>query len=326
MRVATLRDGGRDGTLVVVSPDHTRGVVAPSGIRTLQAALDNWSECEPLLSEVCDRLATREDEGVQIDLRELASPLPRAYQWCEGSTFLPHMERMRASRGHALPPRHNAEPIVYQSGSDGFLAPTAPIPLRDESWELDLEATVAVVTDDVPIGVTCDEAASHIKFVMLTNDLTFRGLLGDELKKGLGLFHSKPARAFAPIAVSPEALGEAWRDGLLSANVRCWVDEKLLGDLRADQDCAFDFHRLISYMTMTRALGPGTIVGSGTVANADPARGYGCLGEKRAGEIIESGHAQTDYLRSGQTVRIDAVDGTGRSLFGSLEQQIVSTS
>jgi fumarylacetoacetate (FAA) hydrolase len=317
VKLATLRRGGRDGTLVIVSEDGSRGIAEPGGLRTLQAALDDWETAEPLLRR-------GQGELVELDEEELHSPLPRAYQWCDGSTFLTHMERIRASRKMALPPGHDQEPIVYQSGSDAFLAPTDPIPLRDESWGLDLEATVAVVTGDVPMGTTAPEVPAYVKLLLLTNDLTFRNIMPLEYAKSVGPYRAKPARAYAPLALTPDEVGDAWNGRLLRSTVRSWVNGELLGELRSDEDCAFDFGVLIEYLTMTRSLAAGTIIGSGTISNRDASRGFGCLAEKRAVEITASGEATTKLLRVGDTVRVEAFDDDGRSLFGALDQQVVA--
>jgi fumarylacetoacetate (FAA) hydrolase len=317
VRLATLRRGGKDGTLAIVGADGRRAIAEPGGLRTLQEALDDWETAEPLL---------RRGQGdlVELDEEELHSPLPRAYQWCDGSTFLSHMERLRASRGMALPPRYDEDPIVYQSGSDAFLAPTDPIPLRDVSWGLDLEATVAVVTGDVPVGTTAAEAPRHILLLLLTNDLTFRHLLPGEYAKSVGIYRSKPARAYAPFALTPDELGDQWNGRLLRSTVRSWVNGELLGELRSDEDCAFDFGRLIEYLTLTRSLAAGTIIGSGTISNRDESRGFGCLAEKRAVEITTDGKPTTELLKVGDTVRVEAFDDDGNSLFGALDQTVVA--
>jgi fumarylacetoacetate (FAA) hydrolase len=317
VRLATLKRGGRDGTLALVSPDGATALVEPAGLRTLQQALDDWTEAE-------GRLREASGEPVPLDVSELHSPLPRAYQWCDGSAFIAHMERIRASRGMALPPRHDEDPIAYQSGSDRFLAPADPMPLLDEEWGLDLEATVAVVTDDVPVGTSAANASAHVKLLMLTNDWTFRNLLPAEYAKGVGIYQSKPARAYAPFALTPDELGDLWDGRLLHATVRVQVNGEPLGELRSDEDCAFDFPTLIEYLTRTRALAAGTIIGSGTISNRAPGRGFGCLAEKRAVEILEQSETSTELLKVGDRVRVEAFDEQRRSLFGALDQEIVA--
>jgi len=324
MRLGSLPGPGRDGTLVVIAADSRRAVRTPAGIPTLQAALDDWGAAEPQLNAVAKQLADEPDSGEAIDLDGLHSPLPRAYQWADASTYLTHMERIRAARGMALPPGHDREPILYQSGSDAFLTPRQDIELWDESWGLDLEATVAVVTDDVPRGTPAGAAASHIKLVMLTNDLTFRNLMPAEYAKGVGPYRAKPERAYAPVAVTTDGLGEDWSGTLLHATVRSWVNGELLGSVDCGRDCAFDFSELIAYMTMTRSLAAGTIIGSGTVSNRDETAGFGCLAEKRAVETTRSGEAITPLLRDGDIVRIEAFDAASTSLFGALEQRVTA--
>jgi len=324
MRLATRKDGSRDGTLVVVSPEGSRCAVPPAGPATLQAALDDWDRAGPLLRDACERLAADERAGEPLDAAGLHAPLPRAYQWADASTYLAHMERLRAARGMPLPPHHDSEPIVYQSGSDVLLGPSDPIALADEAWGLDLEATVAVVTDDVPMGTPAADAPAYIRLVLLANDLTLRNVLPAEYAKGVGLYRAKPARPYAPIAMTPDALGDAWDGTLLHATVRSWVNGEPLGAVESGRDCAFDFGDVIAYMTQTRALGAGTIVGSGTVANRDVANGFSCLAEKRASEMVCDGEARTPLLRVGDRVRIEAFDGAGRSLFGAMDQAVVA--
>ena len=324
MRLGSLPGPGRDGTLVLISDDHARAVRSPAAVPTLQAALDDRAAAAPAMQAVASRLAAGELTGEPLALDSLLSPLPRAYQWCDASTYLTHMERIRAARGMALPPGHDREPIVYQSGSDGFLTPGEDIVLADEQWGLDLEATVAVVTDDVPMGTSAAQAPSHIRLVMLTNDLTFRNLMPGEYAKGVGPYRAKPARAFAPVAVPPDALGEAWSGALLHATIHSWVNGELLGALDSGRDCAFDFAELIAFLTTTRSLGAGTIIGSGTVSNRDESSGFGCLAEKRAVETLRDGEPRTPLLRVGDVVRVEAFDASGHSLFGALEQTVAA--
>jgi fumarylacetoacetate (FAA) hydrolase len=318
MKLATLKSGGRDGTLVVVSDDHARFV--PAGIPTLQAALEDW----PAASTAFATAAAHFANSGPVDLDALHAPLPRAYQWAEGSTYHAHMERMRASRGAELPPDHGAEPAVFNSGSDRFLAPREPIVLAAVADGLDLEATIAVITDDVPMGTTAGDAEEHIKLVVLVNDLTLRNVLPREWSTGVGFYQCKPARSFAPFAVPREALGDAWAGGMLHATVESRVNGELLGALDSGRDCAFDFPTLIAYMTRTRSLEAGTIIGSGTVANRDPASGFGAIGEKRAVETVTGGEPRTSWLSHGDGVRIEAFDAEGRSLFGALDQTVVA--
>lgn len=325
MHVATLRRGGRDGTLAVVVPAGDRAAVEPGGIATFQAALDDWATAAPLLKKSYERLVEDEEFGEPVTWADLQSPLPRAYEWCEASSYLPHMERMRASRGMALPPEHAREPILYQAGASTTLAPLDPIPLPDPEWGLDLEATLAVITDDVPIGTTPDEAADHVLFVVLTNDVTYRNLLAGELRKAIGPYQAKPARAYAPLALSPRALGGLWDGRILRATVQAWVNDALLGALPSERDFAFDFGDILAYATRTRELKAGSIVGIGTIASRDASNGFGCLGEKRAVEALEGGAPQTPWLTYGDVVRIEAFDPDGRSLFGAIRQEILQS-
>lgn len=322
LRLASLKSEGRDGTLAVVSPDGEWLLAQPENIPTLQFALETWAEASPRLRVASERLARIPASGERRENLELHSPLPRAYQWCEGSTYLPHMERIRAARGLPLPLDYLDEPTVYQSGSDSFLGPLDAIPLRDPAWGLDIEATLAVVTDDVPMGTTVDDAALHIKLVLLANDLTFRHILPREFAKGVGLYQAKPARSFAPFAAAPSWLGDRWDGTGLAATVKTWVNGEVLGALETREDCGFDFARLIAHLTRTRALAAGTIVGSGTISNRDPSRGFGCLFEKQAVEAATTGKVSTSLLDVGDSIRIEAF-ADGVSLFGAIEQSVV---
>lgn len=326
VRVASFRRGGRDGTLAVVTPDGERALPTPAGIGTLQAALDDWEASAPALAEVYEELLDDEALGEAVDADDWHAPLPRAYQWCEGSTYLAHMERMRQARGMELPPEHTREPIVYQAGADALLAPHDPIILPDESWGLDLEATLAVVTDDVPLGTTAAEAPGHVAFVVLLNDLTYRNLIPGEFAKRVGPYQAKPTRPFAPFAVAPDTLGELWDGKSLTATVKSWVNGELLGAVASDQDNVFDFAVMIEFAARTRQLAAGTIIGTGTVANRDPSSGYGCVGEKRAVELATTGEATTSWLRHGDTVRIEAFAPDGSSLFGATDQTVIPAS
>ncbi len=299
-------------------------VAAPAPVPTLQAALEDWAAIEPKLRAAHAKLVADRALGQPVDPRELASPLPRAYQWAEGSTYLAHMERLRAARGIPLPPAHGRSPAVYQSGSDSFLGPCDPIPLDDEDWGLDLEATVVVITDDVPIGTSIEDAASHVKLVALANDLTLRNVLTAEYEIGVGFYQSKPARPLAPLAVTPDALGDAWADGGLRATVDCRVNGERLGTVDSGRDCAFTFPELIAHMTRTRSLTAGTLVGSGTVSNRDAVNGFACLAEKRAEELVADGTATTPFLRAGDRVRVEALGADGRSLFGAIDQLVAT--
>lgn len=309
---------------MLVSTDGER-IMRSSNAATFQEALDHW---ETRVSGLRTEWAALESDPslgeTAADSAGFCSPLPRAYEWCEGSTYIAHMERMRGARGMELPPAHELEPIIYQAGASRLLSPREPVPLPDPTWGLDLEATVAVIVDDVPIGTTADEASDHILFVMLTNDFTYRNLMPREYAKRVGPYQAKPTRAYAPFAVSGELLGDMWDGRLLHVTVRSWVNGTLLGAVDAGADNVFDFAILIEYLTRTRALAAGTIVGAGTVANRDASNGFACLGEKRALELAETDKTQTDWLQVGDVVRIEAFDSSNRSVFGALEQTIVA--
>jgi fumarylacetoacetate (FAA) hydrolase len=324
MRLASLKTGGRDGTLVLVSEQDPQSVVVtPAGFATLREAVEEWPSASVTLRELSERFGNDGAVLRRVAADEFHAPLPRAFQWADASTYHAHMERLRAARGMPLPPDHETDPIVYQSGSDRFLAPLEPIELRDEAWGLDLEATVAVVVDDVPQGVGADDARHHIILVLLANDLTHRHLLGAEYAKGVGFYQAKPLRSFAPFAMTPDALGDAWDGGGLRATVECRVNGELLGSLDAAADRAFDFGEIVAHMARTRSLSAGTVIGSGTVANRDPARGFGCLAEKRAVELSEHGEATTRFLRPGDRVHVEAFGADGRSLFGAIDQLVI---
>jgi fumarylacetoacetate (FAA) hydrolase len=324
MRLASLKSGGRDGTLVVVASDGHTAVAEPGGIRTLQAAVEEWERSAPLLAGAL-ALAERGGPGtIRVAPDELASPLPRSFQWADGSTYLTHMERIRAARGMPLPPDHATEPIVYQSGADRFLSPTEDVPLPDPGWGLDLEATVAVVTGDVPQGTPSAAVPALIRLVLLADDLTYRNLMPLEYAKGVGPYLAKPARPYAPFARPVASLGDAWDGRLLHATVRCTVRGAEIGALASGADCGFDFGELIAYLARTRSLAAGTIVGSGTISNREPARGVGCLAELRAVETLRDGAPSTPLLDIGDHVRIEAFDGGGGSLFGAIDHRVVA--
>jgi len=323
MKVGSLNRGGRDGTLIVVSSDLTRAVRV-TDVQTLQEALDHWKDVSSVLRSLYRQLNQGlANDSFPLNLKELASPLPRAYQWADGSAYLNHVELVRKARGAELPDNLRTDPLIYQGGSDGFLGPFDPIPVASEDWGIDFEAEVAVITDDVPMGVTVGEASEHIKFVMLVNDVSLRNLIPNELAKGFGFFQGKPASAFSPVAVSPEELGTAWDGRKLNLSLSTWFNGKLFGNPDAGVDMAFDFPSLIAHAAKTRSLAAGSIIGSGTVSNRDRSRGCSCIAERRMIEIIEQKTPSTPFMRFGDRVHIEMLDPEGRSIFGAIDQQVI---
>lgn len=335
MRLASLK-AGRDGVLVVVSRDlawcATAGAIAP----TLQSALDDWDRCQPLLAGLAESLEHGAVPRQRFHEHEAASPLPRAYQWADGSAYLNHVALARRARGAQMPERLLTDPLLYQGGSDGFLGPRDPIALGDPAFGCDFEAEVAVITGDVPMGADRHAALACIRLVMLANDVSLRNLIPDELAKSFGFFQSKPAGSFSPVAVTPEALECLFVDGKLHGPLSVELNGAPFGRPDAGVDMAFDFGALIAHAARTRALGAGTIIGSGTVSNrgsdggpgasiADGGAGYGCLAELRAVETLRGGAAQTPFLAPGDTVRIEMRGPSKRSLFGAIEQTVTAT-
>jgi fumarylacetoacetate (FAA) hydrolase len=327
MKLASLKDG-RDGRLVVVSRDLERCTAATAVAPTLQAALERWAETEPRLRALADDLDADRSPSQAFDQAACASPLPRAYQWLDGSAYVTHVELVRKARGAELPERFWSDPLMYQGASDSFVGPRDPIEAASEDWGIDLEAEVAVVTDRVPMATSATRAGRHIKLVMLVNDVTARALIPDELAKGFGFVHGKPASAFSPVAVTPDELGPAWRDHKVHLPLLSDVNGARLGQPNAGVDMTFDFARLIAHAATTRHLAAGTIIGSGTVAN-DAAReqsstiGSSCLAERRMLETLWHGAPRTPWLKFGDRVRIGMNDADGRSVFGAIEQEVV---
>ena len=327
MKLASLKSG-RDGHLVVVSPDLRRCASAAGIAPTLQAALESWTDAEPKLRVLAEDLEAGKVEGQAFDQSSCAAPLPRAYQWLDGSAYVTHVELVRKARGAELPEHFWSDPLMYQGASDRFVGPRDPIEASSEDWGLDLEAEVAVITDDVPMGVSAVQAGRHIKLVMLVNDISARALIPHELAKGFGFLHGKPATAFSPVAVTPDELGAAWREHKVHLPLLSYLNDAPLGRPDAGLDMTFDFARLIAHAATTRHLGAGTIVGSGTVAN-DAAReptstiGSSCLAERRMLETIWHGAPRTPWLKFGDRARIEMLDADGRSIFGAIEQEVV---
>ena len=325
MKLATLRRGGRDGRLVVVSRDLTRCVLVPGIAPTLQAALDDWSTVSPRLAE---RAAALELSGSQPDVMafdplQCAAPLPRAYHWVDGSAYVNHVELVRKARGAEMPASFWTDPLVYQGGSDDLLGARDDVPFADESWGIDLEAEIAVITDDVPFGTDVAAAGAHIKLLALVNDWSLRNLIPGELAKGFGFYQSKPSTSFSPVAVTPDELGAAWKDCKVHLPLVSRINGADFGRPDAGTDMTFDFARLIAHVTKTRRLGAGAIVGSGTVSNYDRSRGASCLAEKRTLEQIESGAPRTPFLKFGDRVSIEMTGADGRNIFGTLDNRVV---
>ncbi len=321
MKLASLREG-RDGRLVVVDRALNQYTDAAGIASSLQQALDNWSTAEPRLRELAAALESGQVVTSAFDPALCSSPLPRAYQWADGSAYVNHMELVRKARGAEMPDSFWHEPLMYQGGSDSFLGPREAILLGDESWGIDFEAEVAVVTDDVPMGVSAADAVSHIKLLMLVNDVSLRNLIPGELGKGFGFFHSKPSSAFSPVAVTPDALGAAWDGHKLYLPLRAALNGELVGEPNAGVDMTFDFPQLIAHAARTRPLCTGTIIGSGTVSNVDRSRGSCCLAEVRMLEILERGVASTPFLRFGDRVQIAMADADSRDIFGEIDQTL----
>jgi fumarylacetoacetate (FAA) hydrolase len=322
MKLASLKHG-RDGRLILVARDLQRGVAVPDIAPTLQAALDSWAETAPKLQQRAAALEAGEAAGsFPFDPALCAAPLPRAYQWADGSAYVVHVELVRKARRADLPESFWTDPLIYQGGSDNFLGPADPIALSDPSWGIDFEAEIAIVTDDVPMGVSADEARDHIKLVMLANDVSLRNLIPAELAKGFGFFQGKPWTSFSPVAVTPDELGSAWNGGSIDLPLITTLNGSLFGRPNAREGMVFDFPRLIAHAAKTRPLGAGTIIGSGTVANKDRSVGSSCIAERRAIETIETGAPRTPYLDFGDRVRIEMLDSAGRSILGAIDQMV----
>jgi fumarylacetoacetate (FAA) hydrolase len=333
VKLASLVDGTRDGRLLVVRADLERAVMAETA-PTLQAALDDWAEVAPGLAREADALArhARED-AFAFDPRHCLAPLPRAYQWADGSAYVNHVALVRKARGAEVPESFWTEPLIYQGGSDAWLGPREPIRLAEEAWGIDFEAEVAVIVDDLPMGATCEQAAAAIRLVMLVNDVSLRNLVPGELAKGFGFFQSKPASAASPVAVTPEELGAAWDGGKVHLPMLVSLNGQSFGRAEAGEDMTFDFPDLIAHAARTRRLAAGSIIGSGTVSNrdgeggpgtpvAEGGRGYSCIAEQRTVETLRHGAPRTPFLRFGDSLRIEMRDGTGRSVFGAIEQRL----
>ena len=333
MKLATLKDGTRDGQLVVVSRDLARCVAVPEIARTLQAALDEWDGAAPGLDTIAAELnAGRLADAAPFDPKAAMAPLPRAYQWADGSAYVNHVELVRRARGAPMPPEFWTDPLMYQGASDHMLGACDDIVLADDAWGIDFEAEIAVITGDVPMGAPVANARHDIRLLMLVNDVSLRNLIPAELAKGFGFFQSKPASAFSPIAATPDELGAAWRDGKVHLPLVSHLNGALFGHPNAGVDMTFDFPTLIAHVAKTRELGAGSIVGSGTVSNKEdggPGRpaavggvGYSCIAEQRTVETILAGKPATPFMQFGDRVRIEMLDLAGRSIFGAIDQVV----
>ena len=324
MKLATLKDGTRDGTLLVVSRDLKRAQKADHIAPTLQAALDDWNYAQPLLVELSlDLEPNRSNRAFDLDPRQLMAPLPRARQFADGSAYTIHAELIRRSRKQEMPADYKKEPLMYQGCSDPLLGPCDDIAVASEDYGIDLEMELGVITGDVPMGADKDKAGEQIRLLVLLNDVSLRALVAADLAKGFGFFHSKPPSSFAPVAITPDELGDAWDGRRAHGPVRAWVNGELLGEPDAGSDMQFDFPRLTAHAAKTRPLGAGTIIGSGTVSNRDRKKGSGCLLERRAEEILKDGAAKTPFLKFGDRVRIEMLGPDGLSVFGAIDQAIV---
>ena len=324
MKLATLKDGSRDGQLAVVSRDLKTVCIANGIAPTLQSALDDWNFMAPQLEELYQRLnAGKAANSFEFIAQNCMAPLPRAYQWADGSAYVNHVELVRRARNADMPDSFWHDPLMYQGGSDDFTGPCDDIVLTSEAWGIDFESEIAVVTGDVPMGVPVHKAGEYIRLLMLVNDVSLRNLIPAELAKGFGFFQSKPASSFSPVAVTPDELGDAWRDGKVHLPLRSVWNGNLVGQPDAGTDMVFSFPQLITHLCKTRRAKAGTIIGSGTVSNKDAAKGYSCIAEKRSLEMIATGEAVTSFMRFGDSIRIEMLDKNGKSIFGAIDQSVV---
>lgn len=323
MKLGSLKEGGRDGTLVVVSRDLRRAVRATGIAETLQRALEDWSNIAPRLNALYETLNAGTAQGAfDVDPATLAAPLPRAYEFVDGSAYLPHVARVRRARGAEVPESFYTDPLMYQATSAGFLGPRDPVKVPSEEFGIDLEAELVVITDDVPMAASAEQAAGHIQLVGLVNDVSLRNLIPGELAKGFGFLQSKPRSALSPVFVTPDELGDAWRDSKLHLPMLTHVNGKWFGAPEAGVDMQFNFAQLVAHVARTRPLSAGTIVGSGTIANEDTSLGASCFAELRTVEALRDGKPSTPFMSFGDSVRIEMLDAQGNSIFGAIEQRI----
>lgn len=323
MKLGSLKEG-RDGRLVVVSRDLKKMVAADFIAATMQRALDDWIAVKPRLEELYSQL----NQGKVANPKDfspslMAAPLPRAYQWLDGSAYVNHVELVRKARGVAMPANFWTDPLMYQGGSDHCLGPLDAIEVASESWGIDFESEVAIITDDVPSGTLVAEAKEHIQLLVLVNDVSLRNLIPDELAKGFGFLHGKPASSFSPVAVTPDELEQHWSDCKVHLPLKTFLNGKIFGEPNAGVDMTFNFGELIHHAVKSRSLTAGTIIGSGTVSNVDRSKGSSCIVERRMLELLEQGEARTPFLGFGDQVRIEMFDGAGNSIFGAIEQKVL---
>ncbi len=327
MKLASLKGPSRDGTLLVVSRDLARAVAAGGIAATMQRALEDWPAAQPRLERLAASLAAGSERAAIDFAAALAegrvdAPLPRAYEWLDGSAYLPHVERVRRARGDRVPESFQRDPLMYQGGAGDMMGPRDPIRVLSDDWGVDLEGEVAAIVGDVPMGASPEEAARALRLLTLVNDVSFRRLIPAELAKGFGFVHGKGANALAPVAATPDELGDAWRDGRVQLRLEWRVNGRLLGNPHAGVDAAFDLSELVAHAAKTRELAAGALVGTGTVSNRDPEAGYACLLEARLVEQVDGGRAKTPFLTFGDTVSIDMRDAAGKSVFGAIEQRV----
>jgi len=327
MKLATLKNNTRDGQLVVVSRDLSTAVRVTDIANTLQQALDNWSEVSDKLETVYHALnAGTIENTLAFEQTSCESPLPRAYQWADASAYVNHVELVRKARNAEMPATFWTDPLMYQGGSDAFIGPRDEIQVSSEDFGIDFESEVAVITSDVPMGASPEEASQHIKLLMLVNDVSLRNLIPGELAKGFGFFSSKPSSAFSPVAITPDELGEAWDGKKLHLPLTTHLNNELFGQPNCGVDMTFDFPTIVAHAATTRPLSAGCVVGSGTISNYDRSAGSSCLAEKRMLEIIADGKPTTSFMKFGDTVRIEMFDKNGDSIFGAIDQVVTQYS
>jgi len=324
LKLGTLKAGGRDGTLIVVSRDLCRAVRVTDIAATLQAALDDWESASAALQDAAARLEAGPVGGeFAFDPADTCSPLPRAYHWVDGSAYVNHVELVRKARGAEMPESFWHDPLVYQGGSDDFLGPTDDIPVPSEEFGIDMEAETAVITGDVPMGTSAEDAGKFIRLLMIVNDVSLRNLIPGELAKGFGFYQSKPSTAFSPVAVTPDELGDAYTDGTFKLPLTTHLNGELFGEPDCGTDMTFNFNQLVAHVTRTRRLGAGAIIGSGTISNYDRSKGSSCIAEKRMLETIKDGKPGTPFMSFGDSVRIEMLDRDGNSIFGAIDQKVI---